>query len=54
MTKDPKNTAVLAPIFFDRPADQVARDPVGKSLVRRLNGKRVALAITETEAYLGA
>jgi DNA-3-methyladenine glycosylase len=39
--------------FFDRPADVVARDLPGRILVRRLGGKRNALTVTETEAYLG-
>ncbi len=44
---------ILTPDFFDRPADQVARDLLGKYLVRSLNGKEIALFINETEAYLG-
>ena len=44
---------VLEPAFFDRPADKVARDLAGRTLVRQLNSERVALTITETEAYLG-
>jgi DNA-3-methyladenine glycosylase len=43
----------LGPAFFDRPADEVARDLLGKALVRCLDGKRVALTVSETEAYLG-
>jgi DNA-3-methyladenine glycosylase len=46
-------TAILPPAFFDRRADIVARDLPGRTLVRRLDGKRVAVMITETEAYLG-
>ena len=43
----------LAPSFFNRPADQVARDLVGKALVRRNGRTRQELTVTETEAYLG-
>jgi len=39
--------------FFDRPAPTVARDLLGKYLVRKIDGKTVALMITETEAYHG-
>jgi DNA-3-methyladenine glycosylase len=35
------------------PADVVARELLGRALVRRIRGKRVALTILETEAYLG-
>jgi DNA-3-methyladenine glycosylase len=45
--------AALEPAFFDRPADQVARDLLGKALLRRIGPKQHALMITETEAYLG-
>jgi DNA-3-methyladenine glycosylase len=44
---------VLQPAFFDRPADAVARDLLGKLLVRRVDRKRIAVRISETEAYLG-
>jgi DNA-3-methyladenine glycosylase len=44
---------VLGALFFDRPADIVARELIGKMLVRRFKGTRTALAISETEAYLG-
>jgi DNA-3-methyladenine glycosylase len=43
----------LLAAFFDRPADAVARDLVGRMLIRRIAGERIALTITETEAYLG-
>ena len=45
--------AVLEPAFFDRPADQVARDLLGKALLRRIGRNHQAFIITETEAYLG-
>jgi DNA-3-methyladenine glycosylase len=44
---------MLKPAFFDRPADAVARDLLGKMLVRRIGGERTAHTISETEAYLG-
>jgi len=53
-------TKVLRREFFDRPAPTVARDLLGKYLVRRLpagrqvrDGGRLALMITEVEAYEG-
>jgi DNA-3-methyladenine glycosylase len=45
--------AVLEPAFFNRRADEVARDLLGKALVRRIGQAREALIITETEGYLG-
>jgi DNA-3-methyladenine glycosylase len=39
--------------FFIRPAPIVARDLLGKYLVRRINGKITAYKITEVEAYEG-
>jgi DNA-3-methyladenine glycosylase len=48
-----KTFAVLRPAFFERPANVVARELLGRALVRRIRGKRVALTISETEAYLG-
>ena len=44
---------VLGPDFFDRNADTVARDLLGKALVREHAGARTSYMITETEAYLG-
>ena len=44
---------VLDPAFFDRSADTVARDLIGKALVREYAGTRKFYMITETEAYLG-
>ena len=44
---------VLGPDFFGRNADTVARDLIGKALVREQAGTRTSYMITETEAYLG-
>ncbi len=40
--------------FHRRDAETVARDLLGRFLVRRAGGARLALKIVETEAYLGA
>src|SRR5690242_3929869 len=53
MSKTPISTTLLRPAFFDRPADIVARDLLGRTLMRRLDGNRMGLTVTETEAYLG-
>lgn len=39
--------------FYHRPCLDVARDLVGKILVRRVDGQELRLRITETEAYCG-
>ncbi len=39
--------------FYDRPAEQVARDILGKYLVRRVDGGQRVGRIVEVEAYLG-
>jgi len=44
---------ILTKNFFDRKAPIVARELIGKFLVRRIGGKKFALMITETEAYDG-
>ena len=43
----------LASDFFERDARIVAKELLGKYLVRRIGRKKVAARITETEAYLG-
>ncbi len=40
--------------FYQRPAETVARELLGRYLVRQLDGHRLVLRIVETEAYLGA
>jgi DNA-3-methyladenine glycosylase len=43
----------LTTTFFSRPALVVARDMIGKFLVRRIGKREIAVPITETEAYVG-
>lgn len=44
----------LSKEFFCRRADVVARELLGKTLVRRVNGKLMKARIVETEAYFGS
>ena len=44
---------VLSPAFFDRPTLTVAKDLLGKYLVRKVGKKESALMIVETEGYDG-
>jgi DNA-3-methyladenine glycosylase len=44
---------VLGPEFFDRDTMAVARDLLGKVLVRQIDGKRLWGRLVEVEAYLG-
>jgi DNA-3-methyladenine glycosylase len=44
---------IISSEFYNRQVTQVARDLLGKSLVRVLSGRRVSGIITETEAYDG-
>jgi DNA-3-methyladenine glycosylase len=55
MSETIKNARLMPRIFFDRRPQIVARQLLGKLLVRREdNGPLVAGRIVETEAYLGA
>lgn len=40
--------------FYRRATEEVARDLLGRYLVRRLDGETLVLRLVETEAYLGA
>ena len=46
--------APLPPSFYRRPAETVARDLLGRYLVRALEGELLVLRLVEVEAYLGA
>ena len=45
--------AALTPDFYGRPAAEVARDLIGRSLVSTIGGPRCGGLIVETEAYEG-
>ena len=47
-------TKKLDATFFERPAPEVARDLLGKLLVRKIGRRFLIGKIVETEAYLGA
>jgi DNA-3-methyladenine glycosylase len=44
----------LPPSFYRRPAEAVARDLLGRYLVREVEGEILVLRLVEVEAYLGA
>lgn len=44
---------VLTKKFFERKSPEVAKDLIGKYLVRKIGDKEIAIMITETEAYNG-
>jgi len=46
--------APLPPSFYRRPAEAVARDLLGRYLVREVAGEVLVLRLVEVEAYLGA
>ncbi|MDO8536683.1 MAG: DNA-3-methyladenine glycosylase [bacterium] len=46
-------TKLLTPRFFNRPALVVAKDLLGKFLVRRVGKRTISAMIVETEAYVG-
>ncbi len=50
---EPETSRTLPLEFFNRPAARVARDLVGKIVVRSLASTTLSLSITETEAYEG-
>ena len=50
----PLSHRALPRAFYDRPADVVARDLLGRIVVHGRGAAAVALRIVETEAYLGA
>jgi DNA-3-methyladenine glycosylase len=39
--------------FYRRPSERVARDLIGRYLIRELDGERLVLRLVEVEAYLG-
>ncbi len=43
----------LPRVFFQRRAEEVAKDLLGRYVVRRFDGWEGVLRIVETEAYLG-
>jgi DNA-3-methyladenine glycosylase len=43
----------LPAVFYRRPCEEVARDLLGRYIVRRFEGQRLVARIVETEAYLG-
>jgi DNA-3-methyladenine glycosylase len=48
-----RRAATLPVSFFQRPADVVARELLGATVVSHVDGGRTAARIVETEAYLG-
>jgi DNA-3-methyladenine glycosylase len=50
---EPRRAATLPVPFFERPADTVARELVGRVLVSEAGGRRTLGRVVETEAYLG-
>ncbi len=44
---------ILNPKFFNRPTLEVAKELLGKYLVRKIGNQEIALPITEVEAYDG-
>jgi DNA-3-methyladenine glycosylase len=51
--RTPRDPVVLGPDFFDRDTVTVARDLLGKVLVREIDGMRLFGRLIEVEAYLG-
>lgn len=44
---------ILPPSFFNRKTEIVAKELLGKVLIRRIKGKEFPYMITETEGYIG-
>ncbi len=53
MKKSASKNIILAQKFFNRSALRVARDLLGKVIVRSVDGKKIIGIITEVEAYTG-
>lgn len=49
-----KSDRPLPVSFYRRPVELVARELLGRHLVREIDGERLVLRLVETEAYLGA
>ena len=49
----PHGSQIIQPGFFKRPAVKVARDMLGKAIVRKHYGAELRYIVTETEAYEG-
>ena len=48
-----ENLEILSRKFYQRDTVKVAKELLGKILVRKINGKILTGIITETEAYAG-
>ncbi len=48
-----RKTRRLTRAFFERPTLAVARELLGKVIVRRIGARKFSVMITETEAYIG-
>ena len=53
MSRARTSPRALAPSFYERPAEVVARDLLGASIVSTIGGQRSVGRIVETEAYVG-